>query len=42
MVQETQYLTALQSAATCRSAGNQLELRMVDGALAVTFGKTSP
>jgi heat shock protein HslJ len=35
MEQETLFLTALQTAATYKIAGNQLEMRTVDGALAV-------
>lgn len=37
MEQETQYLKALETAATYRVEGNQLELRTAAGALAVTF-----
>ena len=37
MDQETQYLAALQSAATYRVEGTKLELRTKDGALAVNF-----
>lgn len=39
MDQETQYLAALQSAATYRIDGSKLEMRTADGALAATFGK---
>jgi heat shock protein HslJ len=41
MDQETQYLTALSTAATYRIDGSKLELRTSDGALAATFGKAS-
>jgi heat shock protein HslJ len=41
MEQESLYLKALQTAATYRMEGSQLELRTADGALAVTF-VTSP
>lgn len=37
MEQEQAYLSALETAATYRIDGNQLELRTADGALAVTF-----
>ena len=37
MEQEAQFLEALESAATYRIEGSQLELRTADGALAVTF-----
>ena len=39
MEQEAQFLKALETAATYRLDGNQLELRTADGALAVTFAK---
>jgi len=39
MEQETQYLKALETAATYRLDGNQLELRTADGALAAMFEK---
>jgi heat shock protein HslJ len=39
MEQETQYLKALETAASYRVEGNQLELRTATGALAVTFEK---
>ena len=39
MEQERQYLKALETAATYRLDGNQLELRTADGALAATFEK---
>jgi len=39
MDQESQYLAALQSAATSQVEGNTLELRTQDGALAVQFNK---
>jgi heat shock protein HslJ len=39
MDQETQYLAALQTAATYQVQGNMLELRTQDGALAVQFSK---
>jgi heat shock protein HslJ len=39
MDQETQYLAALQSAATYQMEGNVLELRTKDGALAADFSK---
>ncbi len=39
MDQESQYLTALQTAATYQVEGNVLELRTQDGALAVQFNK---
>ena len=39
MEQESQYLAALQSAATYKIEGNGLELRTADGALAVDFNK---
>jgi heat shock protein HslJ len=41
MDQETQYLTALTTAAAYRIDGSKLELRAADGALAATFGKAS-
>ena len=37
MEQERRYLEALQSAATFRTAGEKLELRTAEGALAVTL-----
>jgi heat shock protein HslJ len=39
MDQETQYLAALQTAATYQVEGTTLELRTTDGALAVQFSK---
>ena len=39
MEQETQYLAALESAATYKIEGNALELRTADGALAADFSK---
>lgn len=42
MTQETQYLAALQSAATYQIAGNTLELRTEDGALAASFIAEEP
>ena len=39
MDQETQYLAALQTAATFRIEGTRMELRTQDGALAVDFSK---
>lgn len=39
MEQETQFLKALETAATYRLDGHQLELRTADGVLAVTFAK---
>ena len=41
MDQEMQYLAALNTAATYRIDGNQLELRTADGALAATFEKAA-
>ncbi len=41
MDQETQYLTALSTAATYRIDGSKLELRTADGALAADFSKAS-
>ena len=41
MDQETQYLAALNTAATYRIDGNKLELRTADGALAATFQKAA-
>ena len=41
MDQETQYLTALSTAATYRIDGSKLELRTADGALAADFAKAS-
>ena len=42
MEQETQFLKALETAATYHIDGNQLELRTTDGALAFTCTRTSP
>jgi heat shock protein HslJ len=42
MEQETQFLKALETAATYHIDGNQLELRTTDGALAVTCTRTLP
>jgi heat shock protein HslJ len=42
MDQETQYLTALSTAATYSIDGNKLELRTSDGALAAQFSKVGP
>jgi len=41
MEQETQFLKALESAATSRIEGNSLELRTADGALAVSATRTA-
>jgi len=41
MAQETQYLRALESAATYRIDGDRLELRTADGALAATFVRSA-
>jgi heat shock protein HslJ len=41
MDQETQYLAALQSAATYRIDGSKMEMRTADGALAVSFQKAA-
>lgn len=42
MAQETQYLKALETAATYRVDGDRLELRTADGALAATFVRSGP
>ncbi len=42
MAQESAYLEALKSAATYKTAGNSLELRTADGALAVSFTLPAP
>lgn len=42
MDQEVQYLTALQTAATYRIDGSQMEMRTADGALVATFQRAAP